>query len=64
MENIFHTVEKQAHFSTQGKNFQRFFHTMEKLCRFFHTMENSDFRLFSGVLGYLLVAVERSARRA
>ena len=53
-------------FSTLWKIFGRFFHAMEfstQWKNFFHSVENSDFGLFSGVLGCSLGAVERSTRR-
>ena len=51
---------RQVCFPHNGKTFRSFSTQWKNL---FHTVENSDFRLFSGVLGCSLGAVERSTRR-
>ena len=61
MENKFpHCGKKRPNFPHNGKTFRRFSTQWKE---FVHNVENSEFRLFSGVLGCSLGAVERSKRR-
>ena len=61
MEKMFpHCGKKRPIFPHNGKTFRRFSTQWKE---FVHTVENSDFGLFSGVLGCSLGAVERSTRR-